>query len=54
MKRRAWISQLLALLGLSWCVVVGFWGWFTPVRFVGITVDPGKADQHTVVYQSVR
>ena len=34
MKRLTWTSQMLALISLSWCVVVGFWIWFTPVRYV--------------------
>ena len=53
MKRLAWISRLLALLSLSWCVVVGFWIWFTPVRYVVSSGGPGKADQHTVVDKAV-
>jgi hypothetical protein len=52
MKRPPWISQMTALVSLSWCVVVGFWIWFTPVRYVGITGDPGQPDHHTVVYRA--
>ena len=52
MKRLAWISQTLALVSLSWCVVVGFRIWFTPVRYTGITVVPGQPDQHTVAYSA--
>jgi hypothetical protein len=52
MKRLAWTSQMLALISLSWCVVVGFWIWFTPVRYAGMTGAPGQPDQHTVVYRA--
>jgi hypothetical protein len=52
MKRLGWISQTLALISLSWCVVVGFRIWFTPVRYTGITVVPGRPDQHTVAYSA--
>ena len=44
---------MLALLSLSWCVVVGFWIWFTPVRYVGSSGGPGQAVQQTVVYKAV-
>jgi hypothetical protein len=50
--KRLGISQMLALISLSWCVVVGFWIWFTPVRYVGLTGDPSQPDQHTVVYRA--
>ena len=52
MKRLAWISQMLALISVSWCVVVGFWIWFTPVRYVGTTVVSGQPDEHSVVYRA--
>ena len=52
MKRLTWTSQMLALISLSWCVVVGFWIWFTPVRYVGITGTPGQPGQHTVAYRA--
>ena len=52
MKRLAWISQVLALFSLSWCVLVGFWIWFTPVRYVGVSGDPGQSSQHTVIYKA--
>ena len=52
MKRLAWTSRMLALISLSWCVAVGFWIWFTPVRWVGMSVAPGQPDQHTVVHRA--
>jgi hypothetical protein len=52
MKRLVWTSPTLALISLSWCVVVGFRIWFTPVRYVGITVVPGQPDQHSVAYSA--
>ena len=52
MKRLTWTSQMLALISLSWCVGVGFWIWFTPVRYAGMTGAPGQPDQHTVVYRA--
>lgn len=43
MKWRVWVSPVLAAFGVTWCVVIGCWLWFTPMRYVGIAEDSGQA-----------
>jgi hypothetical protein len=43
MKWRVWVSPVLAAVGVTWCVVMGCWLWFTPMRYVGIAADSGQA-----------
>ncbi len=43
MKWRIWVSPVLAAVGVTWCVVMGCWLWFTPMRYVSIASDSGRA-----------
>jgi hypothetical protein len=43
MKWQIWVSLVLAAVAATWCVVMGCWLWFTPMRYVGIAADSGQA-----------
>ena len=43
MSWRVWVSPVLAAVGVTWCVVMGCWLWFRPMRYVGIAADSGQA-----------
>ena len=51
MKWRIWVAPLLAAIGAMWCVGMGFWLWFTPMRYDGITVTEGTR-QEVTTYRS--
>lgn len=52
MQRRVWIAPILAAVSTAWCVALGFMIWFTPVRYSGITGEPGQPDRHVVSYRA--
>jgi hypothetical protein len=52
MKWRVWVSPILAAISAIWCVIVGGWIWFTPVRYSGIVGGFGRPDQHVVQYRA--
>jgi hypothetical protein len=33
------LAPLLSTMSLAWCVLIGCWFWFTPIRYEGITND---------------
>jgi hypothetical protein len=50
MKRLTWLSPVLAVVSLAWCVAVGLWLWFTPVRYARTVVYDGQPPQQTIEY----
>jgi len=49
MKWRIWVSPVLAAVGVMWCVIMGGWLWFTPMRYM---VFPGGPGQAVIRYRS--
>ena len=41
------VAPVLVMCGAAWCVYVGLWLWFTPVREVGVTVVAGVGQDVT-------
>jgi hypothetical protein len=46
-----WVAPALAAIAATWCVAMGFWLWFTPMRYVGIAVT-GGIRQEVTTYRS--
>jgi hypothetical protein len=51
MKLRVWVAPILASISAVWCVVIGFWIWFTPIGHSGIG-GSSRQEQYVVHYQS--
>lgn len=47
MNWKARIAPVLAVCGATWCVAVGVWLWFTPMRYVGTIVVAGARQEVT-------